>query len=415
MQSRVMRLILAAVCCIVSGAAAIFLLASERQIAERRASVHAFDRRVREATEALADLRVAQQAYVAAGQGVAFWTAKVDATMSTLSNTLLTLRQSAPSRASNAALDEAGTTLGQLGTLDQRIRDYLRSGAPLMAADIIFAEGDETAADAARRLERARVEANLYLDGFEAARRKQEAQALAGSAGLVMLIVLGLALTPRKAVARMESPSLDQTGAPRDVTPLTMSPDETLPLRRAAWPEPESPGIARPVDVSKHAAASTLTAAAKLCTALGRVSDSQELRSLVGQVADMLDASGLVLWMATTAGDELRPAVAHGYDSQMVARIPAVPRSANNAAAAAYRTGTLQIVLSRPGSAPGAVVAPVLSADGCIGVLSAEIRDGGEASETVQALAAIMAAQLAGVLASTPATNEERATGSAAM
>jgi hypothetical protein len=244
MQSRAMRLILAAVCCIVSGAAAIFLLSFERQIAERRASVHAFDRRVREATEALADLRVAQQAYVAAGQGVAFWTAKVDATMSSVSNTLLTLRQSAPSRASNAALDEAGTTLGQLSTLDQRIRDYLRSGAPLMAADIIFAEGDETAADAARRLERARVEANLYLDGFEAARRKQEALALAGSAGLVILIVLALALTPRKAAARMESPSLDQTGAPRDVTPLTMSPDETLPLRRAAWPEPESPGIA---------------------------------------------------------------------------------------------------------------------------------------------------------------------------
>jgi GAF domain-containing protein len=61
------------------------------------------------------------------------------------------------------------------------------------------------------------------------------------------------------------------------------------------------------------------------------------------------------------------------------------------------------------------VVAPVVSADGCIGVLSAEIRDGGEASETVQALAAIIAAQLAGVLGSTPAKNEERSTGSAAM
>jgi GAF domain-containing protein len=99
----------------------------------------------------------------------------------------------------------------------------------------------------------------------------------------------------------------------------------------------------------------------------------------------------------------------------VAARIPSVPRSANNAAAAAYRTATLQIVLSRPGSPKGAVVAPVVSADGCIGVLSAEIRDGGEASETVQALAAIIAAQLAGVLASTPAPNQGRSTGSAAM
>jgi hypothetical protein len=167
--------------------------------------------------------------------------------------------------------------------------------------------------------------------------------------------------------------------------------------------------------VSKRAAGPALKAAAQLCTDLGRVSDSQELRSLIGRAADMLDASGLVLWMGTAAGDELRPAVAHGYDPQLAARIPSVPRSANNAAAAAYRTATLQIVLSRPGSARGAVVAPVVSADGCIGVLSAEIRDGGEASETVQALAAIIAAQLAGVLGSAPEKNEGRSTGSAAM
>ena len=57
----------------------------------------------------------------------------------------------------------------------------------------------------------------------------------------------------------------------------------------------------------------------------------------------------------------------------------------------------------------------MLSADGCIGVLSAEMRDGAEASETVQAVAAIIAAQLAGVVASTSAPSEERPAGSAAM
>jgi hypothetical protein len=55
-----------------------------------------------------------------------------------------------------------------------------------------------------------------------------------------------------------------------------------------------------------------------------------------------------------------------------------------------------------------------LSVDGCIGVLSAEIRDGAESSETVQAAAAIIAAQLAGVLVSTPAA-EARSAGTAAM
>jgi hypothetical protein len=429
-----MRLILAAVCCIAGVATASFLLSSEQQIAERRASERVFDQRASEATAALADLRTAQQAYVAAGQGVAFWMSRVDATVETVASTLVALQQSATIAASKAALDETGTTLHEFGDVDRRIRGYLKSGAQLMAADIIFTEGGEAATTAARQVESARLEEQSNLDRFEGVRRKQEAQALAGAAGLVILIVVALALWPRKAAGQADPASPGPLVAPREliaprepiarrkVVPRTTSTDETvpstdetLPTWREGSPEPKPAEIARPVDVSKRAAGPALKAAAQLCTDLGRVSDSQELRSLIGRAADMLDASGLVLWMGTAAGDELRPAVAHGYDSQMAARIPSVPRSANNAAAAAYRTATLQIVLSRPGSANGAVVAPVVSADGCIGVLSAEIRDGGEASETVQALAAIIAAQLAGVLASTPAPNEGRSTGSAAM
>jgi hypothetical protein len=415
-----MRLILAAVCCIAGGAAATFLVSSERQIAERRAAQRAFDRSAREALDALADVRAAQQAYVAAGQAVAPWMGKVDATMEMVSNTVLMLRQSATSTASKSALDDAEAILHELGDVDRRIRSYVKSGAQLMAADVIFTEGSRTAAGAARGVETARLDEEKDLDAFEAARRKQEAQALAGSAGLVILIVAALARSPRQAAANAD-PSPRQLAA-RHVAAST-STEEIPPISRETPPEmsretpPESKpaATAGPADPSPRVPAPRLKAAAQLCTALGRVSDSQELQALIGRAADMLEASGLVLWMGTQSGDELRPAVAHGYAPHVVARIPPVPRSANNAAAAAYRTATLQIVLSRPGSARGAVVAPVVSADGCIGVLSAEVRDGGEASETVQALAEIIAAQLAGVLASAPAGNEGRSTGSAAM
>jgi hypothetical protein len=91
--------------------------------------------------------------------------------------------------------------------------------------------------------------------------------------------------------------------------------------------------------------------------------------------------------------------LAHGYGAQALSRMPRVPRSADNAAAAAYRTGQMQIVLARPGGNPGALVAPILAADGCIGALSAEIQGGGEASESVQALSTIVAAHLATMLA----------------
>ena len=100
MQSRVMRLILAAVCCIAGGATATFLLSSEQQITERRASERVFDQRAREATEALADLRTAQQAYVAAGQDVAFWMSKEASTLDAVASTLVMLQQSATSAAS---------------------------------------------------------------------------------------------------------------------------------------------------------------------------------------------------------------------------------------------------------------------------------------------------------------------------
>jgi GAF domain-containing protein len=96
----------------------------------------------------------------------------------------------------------------------------------------------------------------------------------------------------------------------------------------------------------------------------------------------------------------LRPVLAHGYSPQTLARMPSVPRTANNAAAAAYRTSALQIVPSRPGASSAAVVAPLLSPEGCIGALTAEINGSGEASDAVQAFAEIFAAQLASVLAS---------------
>jgi len=48
------------------------------------------------------------------------------------------------------------------------------------------------------------------------------------------------------------------------------------------------------------------------------------------------------------------------------------------------------------------VIAPLLATDGCVGALSAEIRSGGEVSDSVQALATIFAAQIAGIVAVAP-------------
>ena len=49
------------------------------------------------------------------------------------------------------------------------------------------------------------------------------------------------------------------------------------------------------------------------------------------------------------------------------------------------------------------MAAPLLAAEGCVGALTAEILAGSETTDGIQAMAALVAAQLTGVLAS-PAT-----------
>jgi GAF domain len=411
-----MRIALVALCAIALAAVATFIITSEKTIAARRAKVQEFDAQAREAIDALGDLRAAQQAYVAVGQGNEFWMSKVDATTQAIGRMLPTLQQSASSDVSKAALDEAVSIFAEFRSIDGRIRGYLRTSAQLMAADIVFTEGGEAAANAAHVVEKARLEEHVSFDRADAVRRRQAVEAAGGAAALMLLALIVLA--PRSAAAStpIEATAIDLNAVPEASPAAPPMRGGELLLRQDAPVESTPPPAVITAPVEPPASAAALAAAARLCTDIGRVNDVEELKALVGRAAELLDASGLVLWLASLSGEQLRPALSHGYPPDTVSRIPPVPRAADNAAAAAYRTGTLQVVRSRSGSpAKGAIVAPVLSPDGCIGVLSAEIRGGGEASDTIQALAAIIAAQLGSVVAATPAQNDARAAGGSAI
>ena len=375
------------------GAAAFFLFQTEQQIARLKSTLRAFDVRAREATTALADLRVAQQAYVAEGQGVDFWMPKVASLHESLSGTLAALRQSPLSTGASTALDEAVAKVAEFGNIDRTARDYITGDEKLMAADVIFSEASEAVANAARQIETARLAEHQAADVVEAALRQKEALAAGAAAGFAVLVVLLLVPRPRVEVEETTTTSLSI--APARV-PARAAPKAAAAPRAQA----QQTSVA-----TRHAIA--LKAAASLATDFGRVRDADEMTQLLGRAATLMDASGVVIWLGTTTGAELAPMLAHGYGAQALSRMPRVPRSADNAAAAAYRTGQMQIVLARPGGNPGALVAPILAADGCIGALSAEIQGGGEASESVQALSTIVAAHLATVLAtSRPAESE---------
>src|SRR5580765_1580271 len=398
MRSRAARMIFGAATLVAVGAAAFFLFQTEQQIARLKSTLRAFDVRAREATTGLADLRVAQQAYVAEGQGVDFWMPKVASLHQSITGTLAALRQSPVSAGASTALDEAVATVTEFGAIDRRTRDYITSDEKLMAADVIFTESGEAAANAARQIETARLAEHQAADIAEAELRKKEALAAGAAASFAVLVVLVLIPRPR---VELEEPvttglSISPTRAP--TSPAASVPTTALPPK-APKAAPAAPRAQAPETnvATRHAIA--LKAAASLATDFGRVRDADEMTRLLGRAATLMDASGVVIWLGTTTGTELAPMLAHGYGPQALSRMPRVPRSADNAAAAAYRTGQMQIVLSRPGGNAGALVAPLLAADGCIGALSAEIQGGGEASESVQALSTIVAAHLATVLA----------------
>lgn len=390
MRSRAARWTFVAVAWIALGAASYFLLTSQQTISASASAVRAIDLHAREADDALADLRVGQQAYVASGQGVAFWMPKVAATLESVNAAITALRESAGSPEARTAVEQATAAVAEFVEVDKRARDYVRSGQTLMAGDVIFTEGGQLAAVAVRQVETARQAEHQAFDAREAGLRRQQAMVAGVAAGVAGLIALLLGASGARADDTQDEAVAG--GGLKFEASLALG-DEGVVSHAKAVPPAAPPAHARGAVMMK--------ATADLATDFGRVRDAAELERLLARAADLLDATGLVVWM--TDGSTLRPVLAHGYSPAMLAKMPSVPRSADNAAAAACRTGTLQIVLSKPGGSPGAIAAPILAAEGCVGALTAEIKNGGEGAEAVQAVAVITAAHLAGVLAAAPA------------
>lgn len=355
-----------------------------------------FDAAVRDVVNGVSDLRISQGAYVAIGQDVAFWAPKAAAAAESVAGLVTLLRSTATTDGGRTALDAAAAKAAELIAIDRRARDYLDQGTPVMAGDAILSDGGETATALIGHLETARTAEQTAAEVAERTQRMREATAVAGAAAAALLAIVLLTPQTRPTASTMAaSETSADTPAP--------SARESLGLRNA----PESLSSY----ASARSAGAALRAVSTLCTDFGRVSDVDELKSLLGQAAGLMDANGLMVWVGSADGSELQPALAHGYTQEMLARIPTLRRSADNAAAAAFRSGKLQIVLAHEGSASGAIVAPMLSSRGCVGVISAETQRGAETSESLQAMAAIFAAQLAGILQTTPETQEQRATG----
>jgi transcriptional regulator with XRE-family HTH domain len=157
----------------------------------------------------------------------------------------------------------------------------------------------------------------------------------------------------------------------------------------AAAPTAVSPPVIAPAPFEPD-----LLATARLCMELSQADTTCAVESLLPETARILDAAGLIVWISDPQAAGLRPVMAHGYPSKMLAQLPTVPKDADNATAAAFRSAQTCVVKSGD-RANGAVVIPLMTPGGCAGVLTVELKDGRERTEPVHALATIVAAQLA--------------------
>jgi hypothetical protein len=407
----------------------------------------ALDVAARTAERNLLDVRAGQFAYVAAGQGTDFWTTRVAHDLEAARSAIKTLRGAIESPHARAALDATESTIEDVRRVDKRAIEYVRTGQRLLASDVVFADGLELSEAALTSLEQARtLELESRAGAIETFRRRQLFALTAGAAASVLTVLLLVPAAPKTTPAQerpapsiVETPARSVESSPqparvpldgdnwsgaRTATPMA----ESIPLSVPATAEVVDVPLAHVATAPPEAAdgvhadrsinavvtvvsTTDLAGLASLCVDLARVSDTRALPDLLDRAATLLDASGIILWIADPDGRELNPIFAQGYPQQLVNRLGTIPREAENATAAAFRTSLLQTVNADEISG-GAIAAPLITPNGCVGVMAAEVRHEAERQQVTLAAATIVAAQLA-TLVGPPSARPNAKSGSA--
>jgi hypothetical protein len=375
MHSRLIRVLFVVMAIAIGISAGYFLKTIEAKITGNRAAADTLRDQSNALVATLADVRAAQVAYVAQGQGEAFWMDRVAKLLPVLDQQMADFKAAVSAPVAQADLEPAFSAIENFQKLDARAKDYVKSGDAPLASDLIFSDGLEAIGSATTQVKAALADEVRARTAGSAGLQAREMILLGGSAAGVLLLLVILAFTgAAKAAAVEQAQTSDSTHASEPIT-----------FTKVIGADPGA-----------------LAIAAKVCSDMACVVESKQLPALLERTAKVLEASGMIVWVADASGRELRPAMAFGYSDQVMARMGTIPRDAANAAAAAYREGQLRTV-NGDGFTNGALVAPLITADGCIGVLSAEMKGGSEKDESSQALASIFAAQLA-TLVSPPAS-----------
>ena len=420
MTNRILRTILVVLALAAQAAAGFFLVRAERQKAATRDAFHNVVRDTGRVQALIGELRTAEAGLVATGQDPAEWAPKLAALVQAVGDTLGKIDRASLSSESGQDLAAVTEAVAVSAKLSDHVRDLVASEQPLTASSIVYGDAAQHLGTASAALASVAATEGQAVDREVARVSLNEAFAFGGATAWTLIVLL--ILLPRVTVeATPESAENAETttvglslGGPPAAGPGSFGDGFDLDLSwhtqqaAAVSPEPphesereleddvrRDPGLRLNMDAQVD-----LAEAARLCTDLARVKETGELAGLLGRAAELLDASGIVLWLVGPDGAALRPAASHGYSDQALARMKTLSGRSENAVSVAFRTGRLEVVRGGRDKS-GAVVAPVVTPAGCVGAVAAEFRHGAEASPSVQAVATIVAAQLASLVAET--------------
>ena len=358
-------------------------LQDEGALDTARNNTAAADAAAEQALLAILDLRASLHAFAAPGQGTPFWSGRAGENLDTLRQNLVTL---------DAAVAPLGTSLSesldgvdQLAAAEQRARTYASRGEPLLAGDVVFIEARDLLSATITQVQDARKV--LWNDHHRrtAALREEQAMLAGGTVALWVAIALLLVPTGAKPVAKDPAEWRNELAETiKKPIPAAPAPSPMAPVAPMAPLAPAAPGV--PL--------SALREAAEICSDLSSLSDPGALEGALVRVSTLLNATGVIVWVASNDGGSLAPVATCGFDPKLVARIGRIARDSANLTAAAFRENVPKISAATA-TAPAAVALALCGPSGPAGVLSIELKAGQEPDEGRVALAGIVAAQLA--------------------
>lgn len=351
----------------------------ESSLGSARRDSDAAERAVTETAELLLDLRASLHAYVAPGQGLPFWAKRAQETIGTLKQKLAALDERLAT--SGGSLQESLDGVDQLAAAETRARTYVSRDEMQLAGDVIFTEIRDILAAATTQVQSIRTDLRRDYDRRTASIRSEQLM-LIGGAIAIWIVIAGLLFPSETPAVAVKDPGQWRTELKETLKKPAPAPAVVTPVAPAAA-GPTVPVIEL----------SSVRQASEICADLSALADPGALQGVLERVSGLLNATGLIVWVASNDAGSLSPVATHGFDPKLVSRIGKIPRDSVNLTAAAFRDNAPRMSAATD-KTPAALAVPMCGPTGPAGVLSIELKAGQAVEEAKVALAAIIAAQL---------------------